>query len=505
MEEIKIRYNIPEAKPLIDKRTGKKGYKIYNFTWYENGKRRKSDTKWHLTKDECKAEAEARIKGNVDVLYIQSKMTVRGLITQYQDYIKNADIDIIAPSTKKNRYDNCTALLKYSTERVLNEKITKLNVDTMKLWLNELKFAKSTRTNKQISRDYYDGLKNTISLILKYADNKNYFHNSLERLTSLKNYILTDVGEDRPKKNSKEFRYMTYQEFQRFATVCLFDLDMSVDNEEELIEKMLKLFDTNTLIYFDALKQKSIIYFYFFVCMFFLGTRAEECRILSWDDVDFEAGKHEGRVSVSKAYTSYYFKSDTEAYLHKLRTKTKGSIRKIPIHPMLKHFLLQYRDYYEYKQIERKVLFPGPDNGFISYAQINHKIERTLIKAGMPDKKFSKHDFRRSCAMCLCYELGLPKDQAISFFGWTSTDMLDEVYAKFNETQRAEILENNLNEVGFFTQSVPLNYSNIGSGNLMKSIEKFVTLEENNDSDSEKEQTNKTVYDILREKYENHS
>jgi hypothetical protein len=52
--------------------------------------------------------------------------------------------------------------------------------------------------------------------------------------------------------------------------------------------------------------------------------------------------------------------------------------------------------------------------------------------------------------MYLCYELKLPKDQAISFFGWTSTDMLDEVYPRFNEIQRAELLEKNLDEVGFF-------------------------------------------------------
>ena len=117
---------------------------------------------------------------------------------------------------------------------------------------------------------------------------------------------------------------------------------------------------------------------------------------------------------------------------------------------MLKHLLKQYINYLKEEGIKNKNLFPGDDNGYLSYSQINHKIERTLYKAGLENKKFSKHDFRRSCAMYLCYELKLPKDQAIAFFGWTSTDMLDDVYTKFNEIQRAEMLEMNLNDVGFF-------------------------------------------------------
>ena len=63
MEE-KIRYKIPKPTTETNKRTGQKGYKIYNFTWYENGKRKVSDTKRHLTKEECIYEAETKIKGS---------------------------------------------------------------------------------------------------------------------------------------------------------------------------------------------------------------------------------------------------------------------------------------------------------------------------------------------------------------------------------------------------------------------------------------------------------
>lgn len=112
--------------------------------------------------------------------------------------------------------------------------------------------------------------------------------------------------------------------------------------------------------------------------------------------------------------------------------------------------------------IKRNALFPGSDNGFTSYAQINHKIERVLVSAGMKDKKFTKHDFRRSCAMFLCYDLKLPKDQAITFFGWTSTDMLDEVYVKHNEIQKADMLEESLDNVGFFDTKYPIMYAKEG-------------------------------------------
>ena len=36
MEE-KLKYKIPEPERTVNKRTGQKGYKIYNYTWYENG------------------------------------------------------------------------------------------------------------------------------------------------------------------------------------------------------------------------------------------------------------------------------------------------------------------------------------------------------------------------------------------------------------------------------------------------------------------------------------
>ena len=113
MEE-KIRYKIPKPTTETNKRTGQKGYKIYNFTWYENGKRKVSDTKWHLTKEECIYEAETKIKGSSDVIYIQNKLKIRDLIKEYQLYIRDVNIDEVAPSTKKNRYDRCNALLTYT-------------------------------------------------------------------------------------------------------------------------------------------------------------------------------------------------------------------------------------------------------------------------------------------------------------------------------------------------------------------------------------------------------
>ena len=415
----------------------------------------------NLTKQECISEAEDRIKGSTDVVYLQNKLKIRDLIKEYQLYIRDVDIDEVAPATKKNRYDSCNALLRYSSEQVLNEKISTMDVELMKLWMNTLRKAKSTRSGTTLSKEYTDGLKNLISLILRYADEKNYFFNSMERYNGLLNYLYNDTRTKKVKGAKKEFRYMTYDEFRRFATCCLYDYDLvsARDDDEEDKEKLkietdaMKVFNTAFKIEFERTKFKNVVYFFFFVCMFFLGTRTEECRVLTYDDVDFEAGEHEGRITISKAFTSYYFKSDNEAYLHKMRTKTEGSVRKIPIHPMLKHLLTQYFEYLKKIRPDNKFLFPGDDNGYLSYAQINHKIERMLIKAGMENKKFTKHDFRRSCAMYLCYELKLPKDQAIAFFGWTSTDMLDAVYAKFNEIQRAEMLEKNLDEVGFFKKN----------------------------------------------------
>lgn len=188
MEE-KLKYKIPEPERTVNKRTGQKGYKIYNYTWYENGKRRVNDTKWHLTKQECKAEAESKIKGCADIVYIQSKLKMKELIQEYQLYIRDVDIDEVAPATKKNRYDVCNALLRYTSAKILDTKLLNLDVETLREWMNVLRTSKSKRFGKTLGREYVDGLKNMISLILRYAEGKNYFQNSLDRYTTLLNCL----------------------------------------------------------------------------------------------------------------------------------------------------------------------------------------------------------------------------------------------------------------------------------------------------------------------------
>jgi len=455
MEDIEVRYSIPEPKRIKDKKTGKWGYKIYNYSWYENGKRRKNDTHFHTNKKECIDEARLRISGNADIVSNQKKVTIKGLINLYREYLYDTNDLDIAPSTKRGRYDNCNSLIKYTPESILKTRLINLDVEGLKTWLNHLKNKARLSNGNLLSAQYYDRLRNLIKLILEYADSQNYFSDSMERYTSLLHWL----REDKPRatKEKREFRYLTFDEFKRFASSCLYDAN--IEEEEDVIANgALWLFGGNKLYLTNLIKYQNYVYFVFFCCMFFLGTRAEECRVLTWDDIDYNAGNHEGRITIDKAYTANFFKKDTEEYLKEMPTKTKGSTRRIPIHPDLKVILECYKEYLIKNDLLTDRLFPGVDNGYLSYGQINHKIERVLANIGMKDKKFSKHDFRRSCAMYLCYELNLPKENAIWFFGWTNTDMLNQVYARFNDIQRSEKLEEELNKVGFFKREIPAFY-----------------------------------------------
>jgi len=491
MREIAIKHHIPEAKPEKDKKTNKDGYRIHDYYWFENGKKRKSDTHWHATRKECENEAKERILRAEDNAPLdKNTATLHSLILEYQNYIKNElSINDIAPSTKQNRIDNCNALIKHSSKEYLTKiKVSKLDVEVLKEWLNHLKNTAKIKDRKNpedvtlqrpLSRDYYDGLKNLIKLILEYADGKNYFIGAQERYTSLQNFILNDrLKRKQPKR---EFRYLTFDEFKRFATCCLYDLYYDEDPEDVKIHTDFMIFNPHPQYKFEDITYANYVYFVFFCCMFYLGTRAEECRVLTWDDIDYEAGEHEGRITIDKAYTAHYYKGDKEDYLKTKKTKTSGSVRKIPIHPDLKIILQTYKKYLKDNELLKNELFPGIDNGYLSYGQINHKIERVLKASGMADKNFSKHDFRRSCAMYLCYDLRLPKENAIWFFGWTNTDMLNQVYSKFNEIQNAEILEEELNKVGFFKKEVPVFYMQDGKFYIGDEAKTLIDKKHNNE------------------------
>jgi len=384
------------------------------------------------------------------------RATIEDVVREYQSSLEKVSLDDIAASTKQNRHDNCNALIKHSPTKVLNTRMSVFDTEVMKTWLNHLKNTATIKGGKLLSRDYYDGLKNLIKIILEYADGQNYFEGAAERYAGLQNFISEDKL--KRKQPKREFRYLTYDEFKIFAVTCLYDRCIGVDDMNDMGLDTFLIFNPEPKYLYEKIKYNNYVFFVFFCCMFYLGTRAEECRILTWDDIDFEEGQHEGRVTISKAYTAHYYKKDKEEYLKRKPTKTEGSIRKIPIHPELKVILQKYKEYLDKNAIVQDVLFPGIDNGYLSYGQINHKIERVLVACGMGDKNFSKHDFRRSCAMYLCYDLKLPKQNAIWFFGWTSTDMLDEVYSKFNEIQTAEMLEEHLNKVGFFNKKTPVFY-----------------------------------------------
>ena len=76
-------YKIPEPVEVIDKRSGKKGYKIFDFYWYENGKRRKSDTRFCLTKSEARKAALSKIEGSVDAAYSVANKSLKDLLEDY--------------------------------------------------------------------------------------------------------------------------------------------------------------------------------------------------------------------------------------------------------------------------------------------------------------------------------------------------------------------------------------------------------------------------------------
>ena len=140
------------------------------------------------------------------------------------------------------------------------------------------------------------------------------------------------------------------------------------------------------------------------VILFLHSLRRSEALALNSEDI------YDGVIHVNKIYVK-----GKDGYFHiENKTKTEKSTREIPV---------LYSRLYECIPPSGKIIPISP-------SAITNRIKALCRNAGLPE--CSPHDLRRSFAS-LCNSLGVPEKRMMSFGGWSSPKVMNDVYVKLYE------------------------------------------------------------------------
>lgn len=471
-------YSIPDAKP-VTKRDGSIRYWVHNATYINKSKKRKYlDSAEFLTPDEAIQDAKDKInkkinEGVIPMIDKSANTTIGDLLSLYYDYVENKSLDETSAGTKDTDLNKANTIINITKKlHVYNMTLSELDADEMTVWLNGIREAKyEVKRNvkneetgeiekkvvevKKYSPDSYRDFKTHIKKALKYANDNNYFYKATTRYNSLVNTIDVDETPKKPKKTQEEkersFRYFTFDEFLIFSAYTLYS---NVAKDTKLMRKLIIDYCDNGKIDLTYSCYRDYKYFVYYSCLYFLGLRNEECRVLLRKDVKLATKEREGRVDINKALSGHHRKKDRDEYYRKQNLKNENSDRMVPVHPRLNRILIDYFDYMEDNNLfgPKGIIFPGAKGKYISDNAINKKIN-TVMKNMSPElqeRGFSKHDFRRSCAMWLCYKKNIPLYRAFRFFGHVDSTMLIEVYTFRMKLEEEQQTSKDFAEVHFF-------------------------------------------------------
>ena len=482
-------YSIPKPTKII-KKNGEIKYYVHNITYYDKAHiRHFDDTGEYLTPEEAFDNAKFRISkhienGDMAIDVSSSTITFGGLLEQFKAYNEALSLDRISAGTKDTNINRISSLIKILKKTpFLNKKLSVFSEDDVSAVLDYLKEEKYTKARKEVdtktgelivkqeklqySPKTYSDFRTQIKNALAYGKKKNYFYNSQGRYDRM---LIAIKNDNTPKKQKEtllelenDFRFLTYDEFLLFSAKTLYD---SVKDEKEK-RRLCLAYCEEGIIQMDKTIYRDYKYFVYFTSLFFLGLRNEECRVLLKKDISLATELKEGRVNIYKAVSGHHKKKDREEYYKKQNLKNPFSSRFVPIHPRLNKVLKDYIEYAEHNHLlgRNGELFPGQSGRYISDNAINKKINK-IIKTMNPDiarKGFSKHDFRRSCAMWLCYDRQIELYRAYRFFGHRDSTMLIDVYTYRNKVEEAKLLSKDFNAIHFFSQDSNSKYDYEGN------------------------------------------
>lgn len=421
----------------------KKGIKQYRerYLWKgEDGKVHDTMTRWCSSKAEAEKEArnlkELKERMAKDQKELQKSKLVKTVMEEW--------INELGKIAQRQTTDNTTSdvvmhqraitLYKYHTPTdVLNMHVREIDVDTYRKWLDT------------INRSELGGLavrnqRQAINNLNQYCANKGYYADpSLDMDIDL----AIQRVKLKPKKVGKRKRYCP------------------------TVKDIKAITDQYTEFGFDHFE--NMYWYTLFMVLFYSGMRVEELIGLQWKSVHLKAKRPyidiQNAISERENYSNVMSRIKSEIY----HTKNNRSNRMIPIFHNYYSVLDRYKFRYGYEfgldNIDECFVFPNINAkdktqvmGYQRQKNILRELDRITADCGV--EKTDSQMFRHGCATWLVTDkehggCGFSPAQAKDYFGHTSDEMVNNVYAMLNKRQRANRTSETfkdmamINDIGF--------------------------------------------------------
>lgn len=418
-------------KTRVNPRTGKTEYKV-RYYFISEGKKRDSETAWFTSLE--KAEKEARklkeVKEKADRHNVANRRDKK-FVTAYEefrDYLKEkADKEIT--NTDKKEYQMANAILNNHMPMEIREvKIKDLSIYTWRSWLSHI------NSKEEIGGGYIRLCRLNLTKFNTWLSQNGYYLDEFQeetfdmglRKTKIKNSL---VGNKERSGKRNLLTILDVQEITRYY----------IDKEGGLGE-------------FNNFKMYTLFY-----VLFYSGVRPEELVALQWKFIDMRDGYR--TISIRNAI------SNLERQEHALertvngqyRTKNPTSVRTIPIFDFYYDLLKDYKESYMYEynlskeEMEECFVFPVQKNPHIYFRgnKILDELKKVIHELGLPGTDLQM--FRHSCATFLIMPppngLGYTEERVKDYFGHQDTDMLNKVYARLTEVQKAERMRTTFKDI----------------------------------------------------------
>lgn len=424
-------FNDMAYKERINPRTGKKEYKV-RYYFVADGKKRDSETAWFTSLE--KAEKEARKQKETKEKADRHKVTQRRdkkLVTAYEEFIDylqgKADKEIT--NTDKKEVSVAKAILNNHMPMEIKEvRIKELSIYTWRSWLSYI------NNKEEIGGGYIRLCRLNMTKFNTWLSQNGYYLDEFQeetfdmgiRKTTIKNAL---VGN---RERSGERNIVTI-------------LDME-DIAKYYINKKGGLGEFRNFLFYTL-----------FYVLFYSGVRPEELVALQWKFIDMRDGYR--TIKIKNAI------SNLERQEHALertvngqyRTKNPTSVRTIPIFDFYYDLLKDYKESYKYEyniskeEMEECFVFPikKDPHVYIRGDKILSELKKVIRELGMPNTDLQM--FRHSCATFLILPppngLGYTEERVKDYFGHQDTDMLNKVYARLSEVQKAERMRTTFKDI----------------------------------------------------------
>lgn len=397
-----------------------------------NGKKHRSDTKWHKTIQECEIEAS---------LVIESNGTVKGnknnneptIGSTLEDYVKYLEKEAKKPTAYKNtsaytRFKDTSALLNlYTPAKIKDTKIKGLKSSTFADWITYIN--SDTSDHQELSGVRVRAFRTAIkSYITKYLVSNIL----IEREQGFTFRLAVDDVALKPKKTGKRNNRnnITFNDLQ---TIKKYYSDKGLE------------------------KFENFYWYCFYTILFCTGMRVGEIIALRWCDVQFSTKPENNIIHIRNSIGEKELVENVleRIKLNNLEAKNKYSIRDITMWAYYRDLLRDFKHASMWhfglmnpSEMREMFVFPNLSPSTRPYRTQKSTLTHTnnlMEKLGLP--KTDNQMFRHACAYYLAYEQGFPIEKSFSYFGHCDSDMIREVYAPLNVEERRINVSRTLNSL----------------------------------------------------------